>query len=228
METPSIAAPKPLTLPRCPLEGGWGELPLGRAADEEIARDLRARGITVGRSTITRARHALDIPTFVPPPKEPKTTPPKRARIPWKRLPLGVIFDALLAKHLGVTHPAVLHQRRVRSIPPAPRSLDNLLLGLIQRQPGLHLRSYCAKLDSDEHSTQRSLKSLLKLGLVEVEENSLYPVFLERTRQPRSLSNPLTADPKPASSTQGAPELPCTTPENPAVLDELRDAGWLL
>lgn len=227
METPSTAAPKPLTLPRCPLEGGWGELPLGRAFDEEIARDLRARGITVGRSTITRARHALGIATFVPP-KEPKPKPPTRARIPWKALPLGVIFDKLLARHLGVTHPAVLHQRRARSIPPAPRSLENALLGFIQRQPGLPLRTHSSKLDADDHSTHRALKLLLKLGLVEVEENSLYPVLLERRPPTKSLSNPLTNSPKPDPTPQGAPELTCVEPENPDALDELRTHGWLL
>lgn len=178
METPS----KPPTLPRCPVPDGWSTLPLGHTADEEIARTLRARGITVGRSTITRARHVLGIPTFVPPkiPKVPKT--PRRVPVDWNSLPLGKIFDTLLAAHLNLSHVAVFSQRRSRGIPPAPRSLPNLLLALVQRRPGLRLRQYA---DSLSAPVRKAASTLESLSLVQLRENSLYPVFKLENRPAR-------------------------------------------
>jgi hypothetical protein len=173
----------PTRLPKCPLPGGWAELPLGQTFDEAIARDLRAAGHRVGRSTITRARHVLGIPTFVPS-KLPKPKP--RRRIDWNALPLGVIFDLLLAKHLGVTHPAVLHQRRTRGIPAAQRSPENALLGAVQRRPGLHLRSYAAHLDAPVKSAAHSL---ILLGLITTDPSNterLLPIINPKSTTPKT------------------------------------------
>jgi hypothetical protein len=181
MEAPLTEFPK---LPRCPAPEGWLALPLGTTFDETIARDLRARGLAVGRSTITRARQALGIATFVPPPAPRKQR--ARRRINWKSLPLGIIFDTLLAFHLGITHPCVLQHRRALGIPPAPRSLANSLLGAVQRRPGLRISSYAAHLDANLDNT---ILELVNLGLLKIAGNSLEPVIRPTHRRPKSFRN---------------------------------------
>lgn len=200
MKTP----PDEPTLPRCPAPEGWLELPLGTVSDEDLARALRDRGTPVGRSTVTRARHVLGIPTFVP---QRRPRPEPRQRIPWHELPLGVIYDALLAKHLGLTHPAVLHQRRSRGIPTAPRSPENLLLGLVQRRPGLRLRSYSAQLDIDARAPARTL---VQLGLVTRDGDTLNPVLKPKKTRSRDLQKP--PNPLLQTPTRSKPSLETRNP----------------
>jgi hypothetical protein len=192
MEPPSSRTSK-LSLPRCPVPSGWGSIPLGAISDEDIASDFKRRGTPIGRSSITRARHVLGIPTFVPP-KTPKPAP--STRIDWNAQPLGIISDKPLARYLGLTHPAVLHQRRIRNIPPARRSAANKLLTLVQLHPGLSTLEYAALLNSP---LQRPLSFLLKLGLVTRSQTSLNPVL--QTRTPRKTQRPKPPNPGPEPQT---------------------------
>lgn len=178
------------TLPRCPLPEGWAALPLGLVPDEHIVRRLREQGVPASRSTLSRARHLLGIPTCKPP-KTPRPPRTRRPPVDWHLLPLGVIFDALIAKHLGLTHPAVLLQRRRRNIPVAPRSLENLLLGLVQRRPGLRHRSYAAHLDTPLPSLLKSARSLASLGLISLDDETLNPIVKPRSPHRRSSANSL-------------------------------------
>jgi hypothetical protein len=94
----------------------WDNLPLGQVADEELARDLKARGFSCDRSTVTRHRRRRSIPRFTP--------LAQGDDVDWSTMPLGIINDRKIAEHLGIQTSVVQEARNARHIPPARKHLD--------------------------------------------------------------------------------------------------------
>lgn len=91
----------------------WDKEPLGKMSDGMLAAKKNVK-----ISTVAAARHTRGIPAYVPPTDRPLQFSNTPKGIDWDNVPLGKKPDSVIAKELGVSHPAVLRARVARNIPP--------------------------------------------------------------------------------------------------------------